>query len=307
MDIKDDLALICHKKPDSDTLGSALALSLGLSSCGKKTSVYASDPIPRNLTFLPLAEQVRCFKTLKQKRHEFAVCLDCGDYGQTGLRPVYEDKHPFSIFVNVDHHGNEDFADLNIIDTRASSTAEIIYALLLRFNIEITKEIATCLLAGIIGDTDNFKNPNTTLKTYKATSSLMRKGANLNKLGKSLNRNKSFSGLKLWGKVLARVKKHPEFGIVSAFITRKEIDEAGCLSDDIEGIANFLNSIPEAKASLLLTEEKNGDLKGSFRTLLPEVDVAKIAKFFGGGGHRKAAGFTFPGRIVFKENSWKIV
>lgn len=304
---KEKVALLCHRKPDSDTLGSALSLFLAFEAEKKKITLFVKDKVPRNLWFLPYVERVEKLNRIKRGDFDLAVACDCGDEKQTGLETPGNLKALFPLLINIDHHqDNNHFGDLNIIEPNFSSTAEIIYHLLRALKIKINAPIATCLLAGIVGDTDNFRNPNTNIKTLKITSELLASGVNLKEVSRSLSERRSIVSLKLWGKVLARLKKHQQFGIVSTFVTQKDIIESRCFPEDIKEIINFLNSIPNVNASFLLVEEKSGELKGSFRTLKPEVDVAGLAAFFGGGGHREAAGFSFPGKIVYENQSWLI-
>lgn len=300
---KNRFAFFCHKKPDSDTVGSMVGLALALLDEKKTIDLYSPDPIPKNLSFLPLSSSVCNLADIKKIKYDVGVSFDCGDLKQTDFfEHLINYKNFFPLLVNIDHHGNEEFGDLNMVDDQSSSTAEIVYDLLIRLEIKINKEIATALLAGIIGDTDNFKNPNTSIATLETTSSLLLKGANLKKITKYLHHNKSHIGLKLWGKVLSRIKRHDTLNIVSTFVTHDDIMKTGCTNEDIEGIANFLNSIPNVNASLLLAEIKEGEIKGSLRTLQRDRDVSKIAHFFGGGGHREAAGFSLRGKILYNDN-----
>lgn len=297
------IVLVSHRKPDGDTVGSMLGLALALTGEGKNVSTFSSDPLTAQLTILPSAHRVKNTADFVAGDYDLVIALDCGDYSQMGLS-VEQDRLP--LIINIDHHGTECFGDLNIVDTKASSTAEIVHVLLKKLHIPISKNIATCFLAGIMQDTDNFKNPNTTTQTLETTSYLLSRGANFKKLGRHFNHSKSLSSLKLWGKILARMRRHPQLNVVSTFITNQEIVESNSSSEDIEGVANFLNSIPDVKASCVLTEIEKDEIKGSLRTLDESVDVSKIASFFGGGGHKKAAGFRLKGRIVMYNNAWHV-
>jgi phosphoesterase RecJ-like protein len=110
--------------------------------------------------------------------------------------------------------------------------------------------------------------------------------------------------LKVWGRILENTRVN-EDGVTVSVITGNDLEELNASADDASGIVDMLNSVPGSKYTVLLHEDKNGKVKGSFRTQSDEVDVANIAEQFGGGGHRKAAGFTMPGRIK-QEIHWKI-
>ena len=97
---------------------------------------------------------------------------------------------------------------------------------------------------------------------------------------------------------MSEIKKNKKLGIVTAVVTNEDLKECGAKHEDLEGVANFLNSIPDVKASIVLSENENGEIKGSLRTLRDDVDVSKLAHALGGGGHRRAAGFTMPGKLI---------
>lgn len=299
------IALICHRKPDCDTIGSMLGLFMGFSQdSSKKVSLFSIDASPTQLSFMPHIEELKPLKTFNPTQFDVVITLDCGDFCQTGFQELHIRRSSLPVVVNIDHHGNELFGDLNIIDTSSSSTAEIVYKLLKNSGYEITKDIATCLFSGIIQDTDNFKNPNTSIETFETTSALLAKGVNIKKVGAHLNFNRSLNSLKAWGKILSRAKKHTSLNVVTTYITSEDMEIFSTNREGIEGVANFLNSMPDVKAACVLIEDGNGEIKGSLRTLSDSIDVSKLAQYFGGGGHRRAAGFSIPGTI--SEESGKL-
>jgi phosphoesterase RecJ-like protein len=303
------ILLVGHKKPDSDAIGAAVALGLFLQKFKKEVimSSYETPPsrfdfLTKNFKFLYLEEAFAFEQDI-----DLIITLDCGSFGQTGLENKFFTK-PNIFLINIDHHyDNTNFGALNIIQEKASSTCEIVYEILQKLGGLIDKKIATALLCGIFGDTDSFKNPNTTEKTLQYTSLLLSQGADLKEIIKNTLQDKSVAALHLWGKVLSRLQKHKKLGLVYTIVTHEDVKENKNYLSDLEGIANFLNSIPEAKASLVLVEKENGEIKGSLRTLSKTINIAKLAHLFGGGGHKKAAGFTIPGKLVKKENGWGII
>jgi phosphoesterase RecJ-like protein len=131
-------------------------------------------------------------------------------------------------------------------------------------------------------------------------------GADSQSIIKNTLSTKSVSTLRLWGKALSQLKTNEKLGIVSTIITKGDIIESEADYSDLDGISNFLNSVPSANVSMVLSEREN-EIKGSFRTLSKDVNVAKLAKLFGGGGHKKAAGFSIPGRLVKEAGRWRII
>ncbi len=300
------IALICHRKPDCDTIGSMLGLYMGFGQDdSKELSLFSIDSAPEQLSFMPHIEELQQLAKFNPVQFDAVITLDCGDFCQTGFQELAIRRSSLPLLINIDHHGNELFGDLNIIDTHSSSTAEIVYQLLKTSGYEITRDIATCLFSGIIQDTDNFKNPNTTIETFEATSALLAKGVNIKKVGAHLNYNRSLNSLKAWGKILSRAKKHASLNVVTTYITNEDMEIFSTNREGIEGIANFLNSMPDVRAACVLIEDGKGEIKGSLRTLSDDIDVSKLAQFFGGGGHRRAAGFSIPGSIC--EENGKLV
>ena len=119
--------------------------------------------------------------------------------------------------------------------------------------------------------------------------------------------NQSIGMLKLWGRAFSRLTKSKFTNIVMTVITQKDFEECEVENDSAEGVANFLNNLHGAKAVLVLKEQKNGIIKGSLRTTQDGVDVSGFARIFGGGGHKKAAGFSINGKIIETPTGWRIV
>jgi phosphoesterase RecJ-like protein len=303
-----NILLVGHKKPDSDTIGSMLALNLALEKLNKNVTCACADPIPPRFNFLPRVKKIFQLKNIldKIKGADLIVTLDCGDFKLTGFDHSF--FRPGVFLINFDHHHDSSlFGKINIIKGSVSSTSEIIYDFLVRMGLLIDKDIATCLLCGIFGDTDSFKNPNTTNKTLIITSQLLALGANLKQVTKNTLQDKSLPTLRLWGKILSKIKRHKKLNIVSVVVTQNDLRKSKVSYEDLEGISNFLNSIPDVRASVIMTEKENGEIKGSFRTLQDDVDVSKLARILGGGGHKKAAGFVIPGRFKKNDDKWEIV
>lgn len=300
--------LVCgHARPDGDSIGSILALKLALDSISKRVSCVISDDVPSNLWFLPGVDRIKTKTRVKKiNRFDLIVSLDSNTLERTGLFGLRPQASKLKPVLNIDHHqDNSFFASVNIVKPKVSSTAEILYGLFLKLGVEITRDIATCLLCGIFFDTDAFRNPNATPRTLEITSQLLSRGAQAKKIVRYLLQEKSLPTLRLWGKVLARLKEN-KYGMVTTVLAEEDIKQSEAEGGDLEGIANFLNCLPQAKATLLLSE-KDGTLHGNLRTQRDDVDVSKLALLFGGGGHKKAAGFTIPGRLEKTEIGWKVV
>ena len=163
------------------------------------------------------------------------------------------------------------------------------------------------LLTGIYTDTGGFQHTNVSAKTLRVASELMSRGAKLRNISDNVSNHKSPSMLKLWGLALDRITHLPDIKLVYSVITRADIENVGATDQDLAGVVNLINTAAEDVAALLLYETGDGKIKGSLRTESSKIDVARIAKLFGGGGHKKAAGFLIEGHLKKSNSGWKIV
>ena len=274
---------------------------------GLSVGLSADGDIPQAYAYLPYFFRISDgFDPLK---FDTVVILDCGGWSRTGFFETDELQIDWpEKLVVIDHHAVQNLTPgLHLVDSKASSTSEIIWRLAREWNVLITKEVATCLLTGISFDTGSFQHDNTSTLTLQAASNLMEAGAGLNKIVSGIYLGKSIARLKLWGKVLQRLKYDDNRKLSISLVTQSDLKECGASSDDIEGLVNLMNTVPGTKFTLLLTEEGDGQLKGSFRTEDNNVDVGKLAKYLGGGGHKKASGFSLEGEIEIKDNIWKVM
>jgi phosphoesterase RecJ-like protein len=292
------IVLVPHTEPDGDALGAVNAMFEYLTNFKKNVIIYSSGQIPNSLEFLPHHQSTNLNETVLQDEEiDVVVALDCGDYKRTKIRK-YLDNRP-TILINIDHHAtNDHFGQLNMVIADASSTAEIIYKFFRYNNITINKNIATALLTGILTDTDNFSNSATTPLSLAIAGEMAQKGANFKMINQHTRQNKSLDIFKLWGIMLARLKKHEPLNMAYTYLTLADFTDTGITHEEGLDIADFLNNLQETKISLVLKELPEGRVKGSFRTTHHDIDVSKLAKIMGGGGHIKAAGFTMDGTLT---------
>ncbi len=303
------ILFIGHRKPDGDSLGVLCAWSNYLDSINKKYTCFTPDPAPFYYHYLPKLEKVFTdTKKIPWGEVDVVLTLDCGDLRQTGLSEELKRLKGKATLINIDHHiSNPAYGDLNLIIPEASSTSEIVFNIFNDLKLPIDKKIATCLLTGIIFDTNNFVNPATTPEAFQAAAELLKYGANYGRIVNYLFRNKSLTSLKLWGKVFIDINLNKQWGIAASTVSLEDNIKYGLSEDFFEGLANFLSNLGEAKLVMILKEEDNGEIRVSLRTNEEKIDVSQLAKFFGGGGHRKAAGFRVKGELKRLENSWVVV
>ena len=302
------ILLIAHERPDGDTLGSAVAFSLLLDKLGKKYEIFCADPIPNYFLFLPNVHKFKNQLTeIEKQKFDLIITLDCGDLKRTKLLQTLSNINNSSQLINIDHHlSNPHYGDYNLVFPEYSSTAEIIFQLFSKWKIFINKEIATALLNGIFTDTGAFSTPSTTFNSLLIAGILINYGGRMQEVNRYNFRNKSLASLKLWGRALERLKINKRYQLVYTIILKKDLEELQATGEDLEGLANFFNNLTDVNASLLLKEEGEF-IRGSFRTTNPNIDVNKLAKIFGGGGHTKASGFTIRGKLIFNGKNWQII
>jgi len=298
-------AIITHKRPDGDAIGSVLALEEYLNSLGKKTRAYCIDEPRAFAGFLPGAESITKPFDEFWNTASAIILVDCGDISMAGIS---REDLSGRIVLAIDHHiSNSGYGSINIIEPHAAATSEILYHYFMQDGFAITKRMATNLLCGIYTDTDAYTNLGTTPESLAASSELLRLGANFKEITASTMRNKSIASLKLWGRALERLRLDTKKGIAVTVLKHDDFGECNAEPDDAEGVASLLNHLADVKMSMLLRELPDGTVKGSLRTTNELIDVSQIAKLMGGGGHAKAAGFTVKGKITETENGWKII
>ncbi len=299
------ILLLTHKSPDGDALGSLLALFQVLRKAGKNVTPACLDHVPAILKFLP--ESGKMVSEFDAKEFDLVIILDCGALHQTGFTDSKPELFDGSRrLVKIDHHAvASEFGDVQLVNSQCCATASILTILFDEIlEVPISPDVATCLLTGLSTDTGSFHHSNVKPKTFRIAAKLMRKGANNALIAKNIYRTTPLPALKLWGNVLQSLRQTND-GVTLAVAQKKDFESTSAKSEDLAGVVDYVNAVPDAKFSILLSE-RNGLVKASMRTQHPDTDVAAIAAKFGGGGHVKAAGFAVPGRLE-KETRWKVV
>jgi len=288
------ILITAHKYPDGDALGSVLALHHALKAKNKLVSTpYFSDPLP-SFKFLPGFGEIKT--KFSPKNIDLLLGLDYGDFKRLG-----REFNNFSTekVITIDHHLPSDHRGiLQIVRPDFSSTSEILHCFFKKAGIAINKDIATCLLTGIYTDSGGFKHAVTSSRTLKAAADLISCGASLSQIIKETTLLKSPSVLRLWGKALSRIERDLKTGMVYSLITANDL--RGKNSEDLGmgDLAAVISMISGAPFTLLLTEHKPNEFRGSLRSeFYHNIDVSKIAKVFGGGGHKLSAGFEKKGSL----------
>lgn len=280
--------LVTHIRPDGDAIGSLLGLGLALKEAGRSVVMALDDQVPLQFRHLQGSELI---KRDIDRDYDVAISLDCSDksrLGQFGREDIEWD-------INIDHHiTNDGYAKINLIDTEAVATAEIIATNIEEWGFQISKGIADALLMGILTDTIGFRTYNMRSDVLRLAAKLMDAGANLPELYARNVYQKSFEAVKMWGSGLSRLQRKD--GLVWTVITNEDRSLAGYPGRDDADMINLLTAIEDAKVSVVFVEQPNGKVKVSWRAV-PGVDVSQVASQFGGGGHPAAAGAELSGKI----------
>lgn len=299
-----NIVIISHRNPDADSIGSNLALREVLEQQGKKVISACVDPLPPGTDFLKNASTY--VQDFDIHWPDVIICVDAGSESQVAFASTYPDLFSGKFFlVNIDHHAsNPHYGSINLVFPDAASTTIVLYYLFQQWGIFLTPYIATCLLYGLYYDTGSFMHSNTTSEVYAVASDLIQKGAKKDLIIKNLFQHYSVEQLKLWGKVFENAELTDK-NIVVAGVKQKDFTDLKTTSNDLSGAINYLSMVKGNSFATLISEDNKGNIRGSLRTKHNDIDLAGIAECLGGGGHKKACGFTIPGHLE-KEVKWSI-
>ena len=290
----DRFVVTSHENPDGDALGSLLAMHLALDALGKDSVMVlaGSAPLPGEYRFLKLVER----GLLREKPSDYAervlVAVDCANESRI-VDPALLADTPLS--VNIDHHhDNSRFADVNLVVPDASSTGELLADILRALGVDVAPEIAEALYVALVTDTGRFQYTNTTPKALRLAADLVDAGADVHKVFQGVYETVQFTKLKLLARALDRAQVFEGGRIVVSYLLRTDFAEVGAAEPYSEGIIDYLRAVEGAELAALIREpprEGSPARKVSLRASVDELDVSAIARAFGGGGHRQAAGF----------------
>jgi phosphoesterase RecJ-like protein len=276
--------ITAHVRPDGDSLGSSLALYWILVALGKDAVVIMRDRVPHQYRSLPGADDVIVMSEIVEQ-FDGAFVIECSDIDRPGLVGLERQN-----VVNIDHHSTTAlFGNVNWIDSTASAVGEMIYNLCKALGVTPTKEIATCTYTALVTDTGSFQFSNTTERTFKIASELVRRGVEPSQVAQSLFYSYPFSKIKLLGLALSTLERDDSGQIAWIRVTKDAMETAEANEEDADGIVNYALSIGEVKAVAFFKEVDSGAWRISLRSK-NKINVARVAEQFGGGGHKNAAG-----------------
>jgi phosphoesterase RecJ-like protein len=286
--------LTAHEGPDGDALGSLLGMHHLLTQLGKDSVMFMAAkefPLPIEYRFLPLEEVFH--EPPADMADRTVIFLDCGNIDRMPVEFLSEGDN---FRINVDHHhDNTLFGDLNLVDTAASCTAEIVYELAVLLGVEITAEIASALYVGLITDTGKFMYENTNAHTHRIAAELIDAGVQVDETYRRLYEHVPIEKLRLVSRALEGIERYCDERLVIAYVTAADYEASGAGEEMTEGIIDHLRSVEGTMVAALIRDQ--GDRgraarKVSLRSSGGEIDVSAIAREQGGGGHKRAAGFS---------------
>jgi bifunctional oligoribonuclease and PAP phosphatase NrnA len=289
----DKFLLTTHENPDGDALGSLLAMHRALQALGKDSVMFMCSkefPLPVEYRFLPLEEVFH--EAPADLVDRVLVFLDCGNIDRMPVDWLQRDG---ARVLNIDHHhDNTRFGTINLVDVEASSTAEIVYELVKELGVELTPEIALALYVGLVTDTGRFMYENTTPKAHRIAAELVEAGVDVDDIYRRLYERVPLEKLRLTSRALDKVERVENGALAIAYLTSEDYRAAGASEVLTEGIIDYLRALEGACVAALVRDKEDGPQprKVSLRSVDGKVDVSRIAREKGGGGHARAAGFS---------------
>ena len=291
----DKLLLTTHENPDGDALGSLLATHLILEQLGKDSVMYMSpDEFPLPWEYRSFHFEGLVGAAPNDVAERTIVFLDCGNIDRMPVDFLRQDGLHV---LNIDHHhDNTRFGTVNLVVGDASCTAEIVYDLAKDLGADITPPIADALYVALVTDTGRFMYENTTPAAHLMAAELIQVGVAPHDVYRRLYEDLPFSRLELLSHALSSVERHDDGAITVGHLTKRDFEETGAVETDSEGIVDHMRAVEGTAVAVLvrelLADERAGMRKVSLRATDGRVDVSRIARQMGGGGHRQAAGFT---------------
>jgi len=287
---RDRFVLTSHARPDGDAIGSALACCQVLRHMGKQADVVLHDGVPRIYRALPFADQVLQANRVAGN-YDAAIILECDSIHRTRLEGL-ENR----FLISIDHHvSGRPFADVNWIDPHAVATGEMVFRLAREAGTPVSPEIATCLYTALMTDTGSFMFQGTNEHTFALARELVLAGADPSHCARSIYFAHSVAKMRLLGEALRNLKTEEHVGWT--WVTQAQMDSCEAREEDCEGLVNYVLSIGEVEVAAFFRELPDGRFRVSLRSK-GQLDVARVAERFGGGGHECASGCSLDGPLA---------
>ena len=292
----DKIAILTHENPDGDAIGSSLAMKLALKQLGKEADIIIPE-FPKSFEFLPGANEI--IKESNVEQYDVTFALDCASIKLLNGFVKYFDNAKTKIII--DHHSsNTMFGDFNYVDQDAPACAQLLLVVFNYFNIDVTQDIGTCILTGIITDTGGLRYEGVTAETFRFVAELCEKGVKVSKVYEQVFSSKTRAKFELHRIALNRLEFLENGRVAFTYITKEDEEKVGASNGDYDGIVENGRDVEGVEVSVFLRETSTG-IKVSLRSKT-QVNVSQVALIFGGGGHVRAAGCKIQGNIEQVKN-----
>ena len=286
------VVILTHESPDGDAIGSSLAVKLMLKELNKQADVIIPE-YPRMFRFLPSADEIK--EESEIEKYDLAISVDCGNFKRLAKNEYFENAKKSIV---IDHHGsNNMYGDLNYVNPVSPACCEILISMAEYFGIEISKEIGTCIMTGIITDTGGFRHSGITPDTFEYTAELIRVGVDLPDIYKRTMGTKTKANFELMKRIMNRMELLEDGKVSFTYMTSQDELEVNAESGDHDGLVNIAKDIEGVQVAIFVRQKDHEDVyKVSLRSE-DGINVSDICLLFGGGGHSRAAGALIKGTL----------
>lgn len=286
------IVVLTHETPDGDAIGSSLAVKLMLEKLDKKSDVIIKE-YSRLFSFLPEIDEIK--KESDIKNYDLAISVDCADLKRLDGKEYFENAKKTIV---IDHHGsNKMYGDLNYVNPVSPACCEILAGMFEYFEIDISKEIGTCIMTGIITDTGGFRHQGINPETFEYTSELIRKGVNIPEIYKLTLRTKTRANFELTKLIMDRMEILENGKVAFTYMNSQDEKNVNSEPGDHEGLVDIGTDIEGVEVSVFIRQKENENAYKISMRSSSYVNVSDICLMFGGGGHPRAAGALIQGNV----------
>src|SRR4051812_42475197 len=283
--------LSSHSRPDGDSIGSQLAMAYALRELGKEVRIVNKDLAPGPLLAFPGVPDIEIADQVSGD-YDAAIIMECGDLARTGVGGL--DRQ---FVINIDHHpGNTEYGQINWFDASAAACGEMVFELIQALGVPISVDIGTHIYLAILTDTGSFHYGNMTPRTFEMCREVIEAGVDPVAVARSVYDSNNMGRLKLFGSVLSSMQIDASGRIAIVYLDHEMARAAGGTYEDTEGLINLPLTVKEIQAVVFFKQIEGDEYRVSMRSK-GEIDIGALAKEFGGGGHKNAAGCTVTGPI----------
>jgi len=280
-----------HARPDGDSIGSSLAMAFALRELGKEARVVHKDLAPAPLLTFPGVPEIEIADRV-DGAFDAAIIMECGDLSRTGVAGLDQ-----GFVINIDHHpGNSNYGQINWFDSSAAACGEMVFDLVSALGVRLTPEIATHIYLAILTDTGSFHYSSISPRTFDICKATLQAGVDPVLVARNVYDSNNMGRLKLFGAVLSAMQIDAAGRVAIVYLDHEMARAAGGTYDDTEGLINLPLTVKEVQAVVFFKQIEGDEYRVSMRSK-GEIDIAAVAKQFGGGGHKNAAGCTATGPV----------